>query len=140
MSARRIPYPERMGLRRKKIFKDEHLRAHPDTLFYDTTNDNVICDLIFFTTFKEDWIAAIKQRYPRTDRIQLEDKIKLDLHSGTVCVYPSGKIVIQASPEDRTEFDKKFDQLRKDMEDIKLNRQMEQMSLGNTGGHQDPAP
>lgn len=119
MAAHPVPYSPRLNENERNQFKDTYIRTHPDILFEDYKHGNERCNLIFFTNFKEAWRDAIMQHYPMTTRTDLEDKIKLNIQRGYVCVYPNGKFVIQARPTDLTEFENNFAQLHEEMEAIR---------------------
>lgn len=124
MAARPFDYPKGMGPAQKRRFKETELLENPDTLWYDTRRDDSRCNLIFFTNFPADWKASILDQYPETEEIQLPDKIQFKLSGklvkGTVCIYPSGKFVIQGSESNLDEFDERFKTLKLQMEIKKL--------------------
>lgn len=131
MAVSRIIYPAGLGENARRQYKEKILMNHADVLFEDTRADGSRCNLIFFTHFKEDWETVICNAYPRTVKSRPEGKIKLDLsdNKGTVCIFPSGKVLIQGTPENLEAFVISFEKLREEMQTETVTRLTKEMRL-----------
>lgn len=131
MPTQRFQYPEGLGKEGKKKFRDRELNKYPDVLFEDLRRDESRCNLIFLTNFKKDWKTVILREYAGTAEIQMEDKIKLELSQmrGTICIFPSGKFLVQGTPEDLERFEDRFDSLLLDCKEETRRRTAELLAL-----------
>ncbi len=112
----------------KKKTRDDTLNKNEDTLYYNDRERSEKYNLLFKSEHVEEWIKAIKEKYPGTEEIK--DVTTLHFEDSTICVYHGTKKFI-VHGKILPEFEEDFETMR----EMILTEQMGKMNIKSDKWH-----